>query len=110
MCAIDSARGKTFLSGKPCLTERTRLRVWPKLTGKTWFGYCVAILGVAATTSALKALGRQINPTTAALALLLIVLFVATAWGSRPAVLASLLGMLCFNFFFLPPVATFTIS
>jgi len=39
----------------------------------------------------------------------LIVLFVATAWGSRPAVVASLLGVVCFNFFFLPPFGTFTI-
>jgi two-component system sensor histidine kinase KdpD len=44
-----------------------------------------------------------------ALAFLLIVLFVATVWGSRPAVLASLLGVGCFNFFFLPPFGTFTI-
>jgi PAS domain S-box-containing protein len=45
-----------------------------------------------------------------ALALLLVVLLVATVWGSWPALLASLLGMLCFNFFFLPPVYTFTIA
>jgi K+-sensing histidine kinase KdpD len=38
------------------------------------------------------------------------VLFVATAWGSRPAVVASLLGVICFNFFYLPPVGTLTIQ
>ena len=41
--------------------------------------------------------------------MLLLILFVATAWGSRPALLASLLGDVCFNFFFLPPFGTFTI-
>jgi two-component system sensor histidine kinase KdpD len=41
---------------------------------------------------------------------LLIILFVATAWGPKPAVLASLLGAACFNFFFLPPVGTFHIA
>jgi len=54
--------------------------------------------------------GQQINATTVALALLLAVLFVATGWGSRPAILASVLGMLCFNYFFLPPIGTFTIA
>jgi two-component system sensor histidine kinase KdpD len=58
----------------------------------------------------LKLLGGGINPTTVALALLLVVLFVATVWGSRPAVVASLLGVICFNFFYLPPVGTFTIE
>jgi two-component system sensor histidine kinase KdpD len=58
----------------------------------------------------LKVFGGHVNPTTVALTLLLIVLFVATAWGSKPAVLASLLGVACFNFFFLPPFGTFTIA
>jgi two-component system sensor histidine kinase KdpD len=50
-----------------------------------------------------------LSSTTVALALLLIVLFAAMGWGSRPALLAALLGVVCFNFFFLPPVYTFTI-
>ena len=41
---------------------------------------------------------------------MLVVLFVAAIFGSRPAFLASGLGVLCFNFFFLPPFHTFTIS
>src|SRR5207249_2385155 len=47
---------------------------------------------------------------TVALALLLVVVFVAIFWGSKPALLASMLGMLSFNFFFLPPYHTFTIA
>jgi two-component system sensor histidine kinase KdpD len=43
------------------------------------------------------------STTTVALAYLLVVLFVAAVWGSRPATVTSVLGMLCFNFFFLPP-------
>jgi two-component system sensor histidine kinase KdpD len=53
--------------------------------------------------------GSHINPTTAALGFLLVVLFVATGWGSRPALFASLLGVAYFNFFFLPPFGTFAI-
>jgi sigma-B regulation protein RsbU (phosphoserine phosphatase) len=47
---------------------------------------------------------------TVALAMLLVVLFVATAWERWPALIASVLGMLCLNYFFLPPIYTFTIA
>ncbi len=73
-------------------------------------GYLVAVIGVAAITGVLKLFGEHINSTTVALALLLVVLFVAVGWGSRPAVLASLLGVVCFNFFYLPPVGRLTIE
>ncbi|HKG15818.1 MAG TPA: DUF4118 domain-containing protein [Pyrinomonadaceae bacterium] len=73
-------------------------------------GYTVAVLGVVAALCALKLFGTHVNSTTVALGLLLVVLFVATAWGSGPAVLASLLGVLCFNFFYLPPVGRWTID
>jgi two-component system sensor histidine kinase KdpD len=69
-----------------------------------------AVVVIAAASAALQALGSRINPTTVALTFLLIILFVATAWGPKPAVLASLLGAACFNFFFLPPVGTFHIA
>ena len=82
----------------------------PRLIRRTWLGYCAALIGIAAGTAVLKFLGERINPTTVALAFLLVILFVATLWGSRPAVFASLLGVVCFNFFFLPPFGTFTIS
>jgi two-component system sensor histidine kinase KdpD len=52
----------------------------------------------------------HINATTVALALLLVVIFIATRYGARPAVLVSMLGVLCFNFFFLPPFGTLTIA
>lgn len=83
--------------------------MWPKLSGKAWAGYVAALLGIAAVTGLLKLFGTHVNPTTVALSFLLVVLFVATAWGSKPAVLASLLGVVCFNFFFLPPIGTFQI-
>ena len=73
-------------------------------------GYLLAVLIIAAVTAVLAPFHEQINSTTVALALLLAVLFIATVWGSRPAFVASVLGMLCFNFFFLPPVGTFTIA
>ncbi len=73
-------------------------------------GYVVAVVGVAAATGVLKLLGEHVNSTTVALIFLLVVLFVATGWGARPAVLAALLGVVCFNFFYLPPVGRLTID
>jgi two-component system sensor histidine kinase KdpD len=77
---------------------------------KSWTGYATAAAAMAAVTTALKLSSGHINATTVALALLLVVLFVATWWGARPAVFASLLGVVCFNFFFLPPVGVFHIE
>jgi hypothetical protein len=62
---------------------------------RLWRGYLVAVLGIALVTGALKLFGERINSTTVALALLLVVLFVAAGWGSRPAVLSSLLVLRC---------------
>jgi K+-sensing histidine kinase KdpD len=74
-----------------------------------WFGYLLSVFSIAAVTGALKLLGPHINPTTVALAFLLIILVAARTWGSGPAVAAALVGILSFNFLFLPPYGTFAI-
>ena len=50
------------------------------------------------------------NNTTVALTLLLLVLVLAGNWGLRYAVGASVAAAILFNYFFLPPVGTFTIA
>ena len=50
------------------------------------------------------------NPTTVALTLLLFILLLAAHWGLRFAVVSSFAAALCFNYFFLPPIGTFTIA
>lgn len=73
-------------------------------------GFWVAVGGLATFTLLLAPfMPGRVNPTTAALALLLLVLLIATRWGIRPAVLMSVLGVFYFNYFFLPPLGTFTI-
>lgn len=73
-------------------------------------GYLIAVFAIGVVTALLTLLRAHINPTTVALALLLVVLFVATRFGSRPAVVASIVSVFCFNFFFLPPLGTLTIT
>lgn len=53
---------------------------------------------------------NRLNPTSIGLGYLLYVLFIASTWGFTEALLASILATLSFNFFFLPPVGTFTIA
>jgi two-component system sensor histidine kinase KdpD len=70
----------------------------------------VAALSVGALTLLLKTVGAHVNAATVSVALLLNVLFIATRWGSAPALAAAIFAMLCFNFFFLPPFSTFSIA
>jgi two-component system sensor histidine kinase KdpD len=51
-----------------------------------------------------------VNSTTVALTLLLSILGMATAWGLTEAILASILAVLLFNYYFLPPIGNFTIA
>ena len=72
-------------------------------------GYVVSALGVALVTALYTMAINHVNSTTVALSLLLVVLASSSAYGLGPGIAASVLGMLCFNFFFLEPVGTFTI-
>jgi two-component system sensor histidine kinase KdpD len=79
-------------------------------THKQLLGYGVALVVISAATVVLRSFGDHVNSTTVALTFLLLVLFLATAWGPKPAVLASIMAATSFNYFFLPPVGTFIIS
>jgi two-component system sensor histidine kinase KdpD len=59
---------------------------------------------------ALAPLQGIVNTTTIGFALLLGVLFSAVHMGSRPALAASVVAMLGYNFFFLPPILRLTIA
>lgn len=72
--------------------------------------YAGAGLAVAVGTLVLLPFRHQVNTTTVALVYLLIVLFVAILWHSVPALISSVLAVLCFNFFFLPPYHTLAIA
>lgn len=72
--------------------------------------YLIPIVAWAVTTVLLLAVRPQVNSATIALCFLLVVLFAATSFGSRPALVVSVLASLSFNYFFLPPYHTLTIS
>ncbi len=73
-------------------------------------GATIAVVAIALATAVLLPFRDYLNPTEVSLLLLLIVLFASTLFGSRAGLAASIAGILCFNFFFLPPYYTLTIS
>jgi two-component system sensor histidine kinase KdpD len=50
-----------------------------------------------------------VNATTAGFVYLLGILLIAAAWGLIEALVASVSGMVCFSYFFLPPIGRFII-
>jgi two-component system sensor histidine kinase KdpD len=77
---------------------------------RTLVRFCGSILIVIAITVFYAVIFVRVNSTTIALTYLLGTLAIATGWGLIEAVVTSIVAMLCFNFFFLEPVGTLTIS
>jgi two-component system, OmpR family, sensor histidine kinase KdpD len=80
-----------------------------KDSAKAGSGYLLAALIVSTVTYVGFRLAH-LNPTTIALAFLLGVLGISATWGLRQAIFMSVIATLAFNYFFLPPIHTFTIS
>ncbi|MFY9842541.1 MAG: DUF4118 domain-containing protein [Terriglobales bacterium] len=80
-----------------------------KLAARFAGGYVIAALSVAGITL-VGYRWLHLNPTTIALAYLLGVLGISASWGLQQAVFMSVVATLAFNYFFLPPIRTFTIA
>lgn len=78
--------------------------------GARSFARIAASSVVIATITAAYFLFVPVKPTTVAFTYLVAILFIATGWGIAEATIASILAFACFNFFFLPPVGTWTIA
>jgi two-component system sensor histidine kinase KdpD len=73
-------------------------------------GFILGIAGLLALTALLLALNGDVALSTDVLAFLLLVVAVALVGGLVPAVVAAVGGFLFLNYFFTPPVQTFTIA
>jgi two-component system sensor histidine kinase KdpD len=71
--------------------------------------FAAALLLVAAVF-AVYHWALAVNAVTAALTLLLAILFISTLWGLAEATVASIAAVLGFNYFFLEPIGTLTIQ
>src|SRR5579864_3392110 len=69
----------------------------------------LSLAGVTAVTWLVHFVLKQ-NATTAGFAYLLVVLIIAGSWGFIEALIASVAATITFNYYFLPPIGTFTIA
>jgi two-component system sensor histidine kinase KdpD len=70
----------------------------------------ISLLIVAAIAAFYFFIFNKANSTTIALTFLLATLGIATRWGLLEAIVTSVAGVMCFNFFFLPPLFTFYLA
>ncbi len=73
------------------------------------FGFAVSLAIVAGITVFFRH-ARDVNQTTIALTFLLAILAVSAVWGMAVSLFMSVIAVLAINYFFLPPVGTFTIA
>ncbi|HET7420310.1 MAG TPA: DUF4118 domain-containing protein [Candidatus Dormibacteraeota bacterium] len=71
--------------------------------------YGVAVGGVIAITAGIGAITALASVSGLSAFYLLFVLWIAARWGRGPAVAASVVAFLLYDFFFVPPVGTFTV-
>src|SRR5271166_85191 len=82
--------------------------IWWRTDKKLGYRYAVVLSAIAILVWLFTRL--PVNPTTVALSFLLVVLLAASRWGLTLATTTAIVATLAFNYFFLPPVHTFTIA
>lgn len=75
-----------------------------------WLHYVWSVLAVAACTLLSLGLAQLFAATNLAMVYLACVVAVSLVWGRGPAVLAAILGVAAFDFFFVPPYQTFAVA
>jgi two-component system sensor histidine kinase KdpD len=100
---IAAARKEEHFRDKTDLRSSARKDLWLLLR------VAASVAFIAATTFVFFRV-IPVNPTTAGFLYLVAILLIATNGGLVESTIASVAAMLCFNFFFLPPVGTLTIA
>jgi len=80
-----------------------------RLLGGRIVGFAVSLILIALITVFYRHT-LHVNQTTVALTFLLAILAVSAVWGMIVSVFMSVVSVLAINYFFLPPVGTFTIA
>jgi two-component system sensor histidine kinase KdpD len=99
---IVAAEGETV----PQKTVETRA----EREGVDFVPYLVSTVTVAAALLIALAIDRFVELPNISMVFLSAVLFSAIAYGLWPSLYATLISVLAYNFFFLPPIYTFTIA
>ena len=82
----------------------------PQMPLPSWLAYASAVLGVVVTSFLIATIQLVVHFSNISLLYLLVVLWLATRFGRGPAIVASVLAFLAYDFFFIPPLYRFTID
>lgn len=93
----------------PEIVEWATISAVKKALAKTLIRFTTTVIVVLAIVAVFRRV-LHTNPATVGFTFLLAVLVVSAKWGLRYAIFLALLSTLAYNYFFLPPVGTFTIA
>ena len=77
---------------------------------RPWLPWAATVAVIAAVTGAGIALRGWLPAESSDMIYIAVVVAVAAAWGTGPAILAAAAGLLAWDFFFIPPLYTITID
>ncbi len=75
-----------------------------------FFQYFISIMMVVGATFLGSVAKRTLLPANIVILYLLVVIITAFLWGKGPAVMTSILGVLAFDYFLVPPYLTFAVT
>lgn len=78
-----------------------------KFSVKAYVGTLIMIVGI---TILGRVWGSSLGSVNMAMLFLLPVLFASVRWGLKPGVVAAIIGLLAYDFFFVPPTFSFTVA
>ena len=91
--------------------DEDRSQVVPRLRRRSPFrSYVWGVLAVGVATVICRLMFHHLGPANLVMIYLLEVVVVAAIWGRGPSLLASLLSVAAFDFFFVPPHLTFAVA
>src|SRR5690349_12379366 len=73
-------------------------------------GYIAAVASVAVVSGVIALIETQVRIRNISLLYLLVVLWLAAVFGRVPAIIASVLAFLAYDYLFISPVRTFTVN
>jgi two-component system sensor histidine kinase KdpD len=94
----------------PSTLRALRVPRKPRLDMVVARGALAAVVGIAVANLCIAAIQTHVHFTDSSLIYLLVVLWLATAYGRGPAILASVLSFLTYDFFFIPPLYRLTVG
>ncbi len=77
---------------------------------KRIYPYIISLCFVSITTIFGELVKRSLEPTNIVMFYLLVVVFAAIRWGRGPAIVTSVISVLAFDFFLVPPYLTFNVA